>query len=81
MVLELYTEGCVSYHNRTLDDSGLVIVRHSLFNDKWAKQIRSYAPTTKCRMLEPLSSVKEEDFRKRGKREILKDTLYKQARE
>ena len=27
---------------RTFDRSGLVIVRHSLFNDKWAKPIRSY---------------------------------------
>ena len=44
------------------------------------------SPTAKRCIIEPLASVEEECFRKRGQREILKkrflkDTLYKQARE
>ena len=62
-------------HNRTFDDSGLAIVRHSLSNDKWAKPIRS-SPTAKRRMLEPLTSFLREGFRKRGQREIFEREIF-----
>ena len=60
-------------HNRIFNGSGLAIVRHSLFNDKWAKSIRScvaYGQTTYARASD--LSFKRRFYKVRAERDFLK---------
>ena len=76
MVSELDTRQWVSKevecHNRTLDGSGLAIVRHSLSNEKWSKPIGSYVAYGQTTYARASGLGLKESFRKQGQRDFWK---------
>ena len=60
LLVESHDSSHATCPNRTFDDSGLEIVRHSLSNDKWATLIRSYVAYNQATSL--VKTRTERDF-------------------